>query len=321
MSTSQQQIIDCLADLVLPNIGRGQKKANQREINYFVALGSCLGKGTAALYQLSFQFAEDMPGLYSAIVNSESFRPAMFAQLMQKWQLNIAFDPDPRFDNQGPLTSEDLTFWQEHGYVIVKNVIAKEQAQHAAHWLMHQAGMTLDDPDTWRNRARGEIWEEVYQHPNLEYVRESTKARQAFEQLWQSDSLTPSIDRASINLPESSGSLFPGPYLHFDVNFSQPLYFTTQGMLYLNDVAEDQGAFTCCPGFHKHYRQWIDSVKHMNNPNDADFSIYPAKHIAAKAGDLIIWHHWLPHGSSPNTSSQPRLAQYFTMTSLEPCFV
>jgi hypothetical protein len=32
-----------------------------------------------------------------------------------------------------------------------------------------------------------------------------------------------------------------------------------------------------------------------------------------KAGDLVIWHQFLPHGNSRNESALPRLAQYIAM--------
>jgi ectoine hydroxylase-related dioxygenase (phytanoyl-CoA dioxygenase family) len=35
--------------------------------------------------------------------------------------------------------------------------------------------------------------------------------------------------------------------------------------------------------------------------------------IAGRAGDLIIWHHALPHGSSPNRAKVPRVVQYLKM--------
>ena len=35
--------------------------------------------------------------------------------------------------------------------------------------------------------------------------------------------------------------------------------------------------------------------------------------IEGGAGDLVIWHTALPHGSSPNTGTRPRVAQYITM--------
>ena len=35
--------------------------------------------------------------------------------------------------------------------------------------------------------------------------------------------------------------------------------------------------------------------------------------IAGDAGDLVLWHHALPHGSSPNRGTKPRVVQYITL--------
>ena len=40
---------------------------------------------------------------------------------------------------------------------------------------------------------------------------------------------------------------------------------------------------------------------------------WPVKAIAAKAGDLIIWHQALPHGASRNLHHLPRMVQYINM--------
>jgi hypothetical protein len=37
------------------------------------------------------------------------------------------------------------------------------------------------------------------------------------------------------------------------------------------------------------------------------------KPVAAKRGDMIIWHHLLPHGSSPNRAQRPRAVQYMSL--------
>ena len=36
-------------------------------------------------------------------------------------------------------------------------------------------------------------------------------------------------------------------------------------------------------------------------------------HVEGKAGDLLIWHSFLPHGSCRNESSRPRMMQLITM--------
>jgi len=37
------------------------------------------------------------------------------------------------------------------------------------------------------------------------------------------------------------------------------------------------------------------------------------KPVAGKRGDMVLWHTSLPHGSSPNRGTRPRVAQYISM--------
>jgi len=97
-----------------------------------------------------------------------------------------------------------------------------------------------------------------------------------------------------------------------------------QGVLYLADVAENSGGFHCIPKFHNHFRDWaarcpageITPPDVLNDP--ALMARYPVKRVVANAGDLVIWHSLLPHGSSVNTSDSPRIAQFLTMFPPEP---
>mmetsp|Transcript_40455 Transcript_40455/g.81547 ORF Transcript_40455/g.81547 Transcript_40455/m.81547 type:complete len:93 (+) Transcript_40455:424-702(+) len=47
-----------------------------------------------------------------------------------------------------------------------------------------------------------------------------------------------------------------------------------------------------------------------------------AQHVTMRAGSLLLWRFELPHGSTPNASSRPRVAQFLkvaTVGSLSPC--
>jgi ectoine hydroxylase-related dioxygenase (phytanoyl-CoA dioxygenase family) len=112
-----------------------------------------------------------------------------------------------------------------------------------------------------------------------------------------------------MNPPERPGWPFPGPHLHWDVSVAQPIPFGVQGILYLADTAANQGAFTCVPGFHREIDGWLDGLADADNPRAHDFTSR-ALPIAGRAGDLVIWHHALPHGSSPNRAALPRFVQY-----------
>ncbi len=159
---------------------------------------------------------------------------------------------------------------------------------------------------------------QLFNNPLLVKNRLAKRIRLAFEQLWQRTDLLVSSDRVSFNPPETPAHPFQGPDLHWDMSLKRPIPFATQGLVYLTDTASNQGAFTVIPGFHNRIDSWLDSLPADVYPRDlnllSDFKRHP---IAADAGDLIIWHQCLPHGSSPNTSQQPRLVQYINYQPLD----
>jgi ectoine hydroxylase-related dioxygenase (phytanoyl-CoA dioxygenase family) len=97
-----------------------------------------------------------------------------------------------------------------------------------------------------------------------------------------------------------------------------PLSFGVQGVLYLTDTLENQGGFQCIPGIH---HQLTDFG--ANHPLSYEYEVPDLKQfmpqaIPGKAGDLLIWHRALAHGSGHNTSDNPRLAQYISMRPARP---
>jgi ectoine hydroxylase-related dioxygenase (phytanoyl-CoA dioxygenase family) len=144
----------------------------------------------------------------------------------------------------------------------------------------------------------------------LEKNRTSPKIRAAYEQLWGRTDLWMNTDRVSFNPPETEFWSFPGPRLHWDVSLELPIPFGLQGLLYLSDTEATQGAFTLVPGFHKKITEWINSLPPGADPRTQDLSKLGPQPVAANAGDFIIWHQALPHGSSANTATRPRIVQY-----------
>jgi ectoine hydroxylase-related dioxygenase (phytanoyl-CoA dioxygenase family) len=66
------------------------------------------------------------------------------------------------------------------------------------------------------------------------------------------------------------------------------------------------------PGFHRRLTDWLSGLPPDADPRTQDLRSL-ATPIAGRAGDLIIWRHELPHGSSPNRAERPRIVQYMTM--------
>lgn len=153
---------------------------------------------------------------------------------------------------------------------------------------------------------------QLFQHPILEKNRSSVKVRKVYEQLWNRRDLYVNTDRVGFNPPETERHPFQGPLLHWDVSLELPIPFGLQGILYLADTAENQGAFTLVPGFQNRIEDWINKLPPGSDPRREDLYALGAAQIAANAGDFILWHRALPHGSSPNTNISPRFVQYFT---------
>jgi hypothetical protein len=212
------------------------------------------------------------------------------------------------------LTPEDLDFWHQNGYVILHDAVAvadRLEAEQAV-WAAVQA--SPDDPDSWYKPNRQGIMVQTFQHPAFERNRRSRRIYKAFAQVWGTADLWMSTDRCGFNPPERPGFPFQGPDLHWDCSIKQPVPLATQGILYLSDTMAEQGAFTLVPGFHHKCEDWLKSLPAGTDPRQQDLHALGSQPIPGRAGDLIIWHQALPHGSRPNRAERPRIVQYINMS-------
>lgn len=217
-----------------------------------------------------------------------------------------------------PLNSEDLHFWEEYGYVVVPEAVPLKNCRAAEMAVWEFAGMESDDSATWYREPPVGIMKEIYQHQALWDNRQHPRVHEAFSQILSTPELLVSRDRASINPPERPGHTFMGPWLHWDIKIEELPAFEqigVQGILYLSDTAANQGAFVCLPGFHLKLHAWLASLPADVKPREQIQEEFGAEAVPVegKAGDLVIWHSALPHGSSPNKAKVARIAQYITM--------
>ncbi|HJU46058.1 MAG TPA: phytanoyl-CoA dioxygenase family protein [Chitinophagaceae bacterium] len=241
------------------------------------------------------QLAEDKIGQFNRLVKGEA-----------------PVTTDHIDDTAPALSEDDLAFWETNGYVIVRNAVPKEDCEEAVKVICDHIDIDRDDPSTWYNphAARQGIMVQLFQHSILEKNRNSQKIRNAFEQLWGRKDIWLNTDRVGFNPPETATWKYPGDKIHWDVSLQLPIPFGTQGILYLAGTQENQGAFSLVPGFQHKIEEWINALPPGADPRQEDMYALGVKPIAANAGDFIIWHHALPHGSSPNTATLPRYVQY-----------
>ena len=221
------------------------------------------------------------------------------------------------------LTEADRAFFDENGYVIVHSAVPQENLDAVIDLIHAFQGTTPDDVDGWYDvpvgwndgkgiRSMGGMLE-VYQHQALWDNRQNPRVYGAFVDLWGTEKLWVSMDRANFNVPDRPGHEYAG-FIHWDWDSTErPIPFRLQGVLSLTETVPGQGGFQCVPGFHNKVEEWAKTQPADRNPRHPDLTGMNVTPIEMQAGDLLIWHVALPHGNGQNLTDRPRLAQYINM--------
>ncbi len=224
------------------------------------------------------------------------------------------------------LSEEDWQFWKHNGYVIVRSVISKEQAEKTAAFLWEFEEKDPNNPDTWYTPPRAEMlmkeltntgMVEVYNHPLLWENRQVPEIHAAFSDVWGTDKLWCTIDRANLNFPLRPGFEYKG-FIHWDYD-PETRPQNVQGVLALADqMDENMGGFQCVPELFRTYDTWKLSQPADRDHFKPDVSGFELVKVKLEAGDLLIFNSLLPHGIRPNrTNDKVRIAQYISMMPAE----
>ncbi len=222
------------------------------------------------------------------------------------------------------LSEGDWSFWIQEGYVVVKNVISREQAEKTAAFLWEFEEKDPYNSDTWYTPPRAEMqmkelvgsgMVEVYNHQLLWENRQNPRIYNAFVDIWGTEKLWVTIDRANLNFPKQDDNGFGG-FIHWDYDpDTKPQ--NVQGVLALADQTDEKmGGFQCIPELFRTYDTWKVTQPEDRNRFQPDITGLEDKLVKVKleAGDLLIFHSAQPHGIRPNLSKDKvRIAQYISM--------
>jgi Phytanoyl-CoA dioxygenase (PhyH) len=226
------------------------------------------------------------------------------------------------------LSEADWLFWRENGYVIIRNAVPREQALATAAFLWEFEEKDPKDPETWYAPPRAEMkmkelantgMVEVYNHQNLWNNRQMPRVHDAFADIWGTEKLWVTIDRANLNVPLRLGFAYKG-FIHWDYD-PETKPQNVQGVLALADqMDENMGGFQCIPELFKTYDTWKLSQPEDRNRFKPDTTGFEDKFVKVtmEAGDLLIFNSSQPHGIRPNnTTDKVRIAQYISMMPAE----
>ena len=224
------------------------------------------------------------------------------------------------------LSEEDWAFWKHNGYVIIKNAVPKEQVQQTADFLWEFDEKDANNPETWYTPPRAEMqmkeltntgMVEVYNHQTLWNNRQMPKVHAAFADIWGTEKLWCTIDRANLNFPLKPGFEYKG-FIHWDYD-PETKPQNVQGVLALADQTdENMGGFQCIPELFRNYDTWKLTQPEDRNHFKPDTTGLQLEKIKMEAGDLLIFNSTEPHGIRPNNSKDKvRIAQYISMMPAE----
>ena len=233
--------------------------------------------------------------------------------------------------NQKPLrvlSEEDWQFWMHNGYIVIKNAVPAEQVKQTADFLWEFDEKDPNDKKTWYAPPRAEMqmkeltgtgMVEVYNHQYLWDNRQTQKVYDAFVDVWGTEKLWVTIDRANLNLPLAPGVDKKG-FIHWDYD-PETRPQNVQGVLALADQDdENMGGFQCIPWLYREYDSWKLTQPKDRDHFQPDISDLEDKIVKVKmnAGDLLIFNSTEPHGIRPNKSKDKvRIAQYISMMPAE----
>lgn len=237
---------------------------------------------------------------------------------------NVQLRKEATKDSLRVLTEEQWQFWKENGYVVIKQAVPRAQAEATASFLWEFEDKDPNDPETWYTQARAEIqmkelagtgMVEVYNNQHLWNNRQTQKVYDAFVDIWGTEKLWVTIDRANLNFPMRPGHEYKG-FIHWDYD-PETKPQNVQGVLALADQTDkNMGGFQCIPWLYRNYDTWK-----LTQPDDRDHFKPDISGIEDKlvkvpleAGDLLIFNSSEPHGIRANRSGDKvRIAQYISM--------
>jgi len=226
------------------------------------------------------------------------------------------------------LSEEDWIFWKHNGYIVIKNAVPKKQVQETADFLWEFEEKDPKNPDSWYTPPRAEMkmkeltgtgMVEVYNDQHLWNNRQMQKVYDAFTDVWGTEKLWVTIDRANLNFPMRPGHEYKG-FIHWDYD-PETKPQNVQGVLALADqIDENMGGFQCIPWLFRNYDTWKLTQPQDRNQFQPDVTGLEDKIVKVKleAGDLLIFNSLEPHGIRPNRSKDKvRIAQYISMMPAE----
>ena len=206
----------------------------------------------------------------------------------------------------------DVAHFQAEGWVLVDDVVAQSDLDAVVDVICSFLGIEPGKSQPSPRRAdviNGIV--PIHQHQALWDTRQAPAMHAAFSAIHGTDALWVTMDRVSYKpriSERAKAQRGDANAIHCDKDLTDTT-FTVQGVLYLTDTLEDQGAWECVPSLYREIRdEGLTDIKWAHDIGERE-----VRRVPGKAGSLVIWDGRMPHSSGHNWTDTPRYVQYITM--------
>ena len=178
-----------------------------------------------------------------------------------------------------------------------------------------------NNKDTWYEAPRAELqmkelagtgMVECYNNQHLWNNRMTQKVYDSFVDIWGTEKLWVTIDRANLNFPMRDGYKY-NAFIHWDYDPDEKPV-NVQGVLALGDQTdENMGGFQCIPELYRDFHTWKLTQPQDRDKFKPDTTEFNPVKVKMEAGDLLIFNSLLAHGIRENKSDKVRIAQYLSI--------
>ena len=216
------------------------------------------------------------------------------------------------------LDSDQIDYFKLNGYLVLRNVFDEETIKAWRRQIWGVLGSSLDAPESWPRDKSG-LDGFSYDPPESALVNHplmmSIVAQLSGNAFVAGDGIP------IIRWPEPEQTWEIPETGHIDAYGGRWLPFMIGATTYLYDVEPGGGALIYWPGSHHvAHRYFLENPSHVDGSflkNEefswevfCDQSTTSAREFTAKAGDVVLWHSYLTHNGSSNTSELPRIALF-----------
>ena len=216
-----------------------------------------------------------------------------------------------------PLTTAQIAHFKLNGYLVLRNMFDQETIEAWRRQIWRALGGSPEDPDTWpTDRGLNGF---TYDPPDSALVRHPIMT--AITDQFSGGAFVSGDGVPILRWPEPERTWHVPKTGHIDAYGGRWLPFMIGATTYLYDVEPGGGAFIFWPGSHHAAHRYF-----LEHPSQVDGSFLEiedftwdvfcdnpstgGQEFTAKAGDVVLWHSYLTHNGSVNTSHAPRIALF-----------